>query len=218
MMTLCFRVIRPMSLALLALPLALLSVGCASGQTNLTVTSLQNRQTYQQPFTKAYAGRSEQGDFDVVLVKEGPANGSAAGVRQVMHVRVLWKPMQGTKLDHPTATNATIDWYVFDGSNPGGLVAYSGAGFVDVQKSNGVATLDIRNATLKPTTREGGMLDPIGPAKLQGRVVARMGRTEQMREILSQTRETTAQAGRDARDAARNAAAREASSRAPVEP
>ena len=225
-------------LLLLSVSTALLSLGCSGGGTHLTVTSLQNRQTYQQPFTKAYAGRSEQGDFDVVLVRDGvggksgaagksgagdrsAGDESVAGVRQVMHVRVLWKPMKGTKLDHPTATNATIDWYVFDGSDAGGVVAYSGAGFVDVQKSNGLATLDIRSATLKPTTREGGMLDPIGPAKLRGTVVARTGRTGQVREILSQTRQTTAHANaaRDAaRDAARTAAAREASSRAPIEP
>src|SRR4051812_36928826 len=181
------RLTRQLPLALLALPLAVLAVGCAGGQTNLTVTSLQNHQTYQQPFTKAYAGRSEQGDFDVVLVREGGAGGSAVasaapGVRHVVHVRVLWTPMKGTKLDHPTATNSIIDWYVFDASNPGGMVAYTGAGFVDVQKSGDVATLDIRNATLKPTAREGGMIDPIGPAKLQGTVVARLGRTEQVRE------------------------------------
>jgi hypothetical protein len=222
----CFnRTLRPLCLVTLT-SLLLPLCGCSGGGTHLTVTSLQNHQTYQQPFTKAYAGRSEQGDFDVVLVRDGAGGKSvnkesAGGVRQVMHVRVLWKPMKGTKLDHPTATNATIDWYVFDGSGAGGVVAYSGAGYVDVQKSNGLATLDIRNATLKPTTREGGMVDPIGPAKLQGTVVARTGRTEQVREILSQTREVTAQANaaRDAaRDAARTAAAREASSRAPVEP
>jgi hypothetical protein len=216
-MTYRFRVTRTLSLAVLALPLAFLAVGCAGGSTHLTVTSVQNHRTYQQPFAKAYAGRSEQGDFDVVLVRDGAAGKSVPAVRQVMHVRVLWKPMKGTKLDHPTATNATIDWYVFDGSGAGGMVAYSGAGFVDVQQSGGVATLDIRNATLKPTTREGGMIDPIGPARLQGTVVARTGRTAQVREILAQTRESTAQANA-ARDAARHAAAREASSRAPVEP
>ena len=217
-MTYCPRVTRPMAIALLALPLAFACIGCAGGTTNLTVTSIQNHQTYQQPFTNAYAGRSEQGDFDVVAVKDGPARGGAATVRHVMHVRVLWKPMTGTKLDHPTATNATIDWYVFDASNPSALVAYSGAGFVSVQSSGGTATLDIRNATLKPVTREGGMVDPIGPAKVLGTVVARTGRTDQVREILAQTREIVAQANTAAREAARTAAAREASSRAPVEP
>jgi hypothetical protein len=212
------RLIRSMPLFLLALPLAFACIGCAGGTTNLTVTSIQNHQTYQQPFTNAYAGRSEQGDFDVVAVREGPARDGAATVRHVVHVRVLWKPMNGTKLDHPTATNAAIDWYVFDAANPAGLVAYSGAGFVNVQTSGGVATLDIRNATLRPVTREGGMVDPIGPTKLQGTIVARSGRTEQVREILAQTRETIAQANTAAREAARTAAAREASSRAPVEP
>ena len=62
------------------------------------------------------------------------------------------------------------------------------------------------------------MVDPIGPAKVLGTVVARTGRTDQVREILAQTREIVAQANTAAREAARTAAAREASSRAPVEP
>jgi hypothetical protein len=196
---------------------ALMGVGCAGG-TNLTVTSLQNHQTFQQPVTKAFAGRSTDGDLDVVVVNDGQSRPGAGspGVRQVMHVRVLWKPMKGVKLDNPTATNAAIDWYVFSDSDKAaggpGLVAYTGAGFVDVQQSGNTATLTIRNATLRPTTRHGGMTDPIGPAKVQGTVVARTGRDEELRAILSEARQASARAtDREA------AAVRQASSRTQVD-
>jgi hypothetical protein len=201
--------------------LAFLTVGCAGGSTNLTVTSLKDHQTYQQRFSKAYAGRSENGDFDVVLVNEEGQNADGPGVRQVMHVRVLWKPMKGAKLDHPTATNATIDWYVFgdtagngDGQPAsGGMVAYTGAAFVNVEKSGGVARLDVRNATLRPTTRQGGLTDPIGRAKMQGTIVARTGRREEVRDLLAEAEQASAHVS-----AAKTEAARQASSRAPVEP
>ena len=200
-----------------ALVLLLLTVGCAGNSTSLTVQSRQNGQTYQQRFSKAYAGRSPRGDLDVVLVQNAGPDRATRDVWQVMHVRVLWKPMKGVKLDNPTATNATIDWYVMGGdeTNPAqapGLVAYTGAGFVRVNKSGGLTKLEIRNATLRPTAREGGMADPIGPAKLQGTIVARTGSGEQVRELLTKARDATAQA-----NAARLAAARQASSRAPVE-
>jgi len=201
------------------LSLPFLAVGCAGGSTNLTVTSLQNHQTYQQHFSKAYAGKSENGDFDVVLVKEAGDKSNGLGLRQVMHVRMLWKPMKGAKLDHPTATNATIDWYVFgdavgdDRVGSGGMVAYTGAAFVNVDRTGDQATITIRNATLRPTTRQGGLTDPIGPARLAGTVVARTGRAEQVRDLLAEAEQASAHVS-----AAKTEAARQASSRAPIEP
>src|SRR6476620_10647219 len=86
-----------------ALAMSLIAVGCAAPSTNLTVTSLQNHHSYQQRFSQGYAARNEQGDFDVVLATPVvPRGDMKADVRQVMHVRVLWKPMKGTKLDNPT--------------------------------------------------------------------------------------------------------------------
>ena len=197
---------RPLPAALLALALAFAGLGCAgTGGNRLTVRSLDRRQTYQQQFSKAYAGRSDRGDFDVVLVKEGD-------VRQVMHVRVLWKPMKGTKLDHPTATNATLDWIVWDGAD-GGFIAYTGAGFVNLQRSGNTARLDIRNATLSPTVRDGAINDPIGRVKVSGTVVARTNR-EKLGDVLAQAEHTTAHARRSPAVAP---SAQEASSRAPMD-
>ena len=207
------RLLRRITTVSLALPLVWLGVGCAPASTNLTVTSLKNHQVYQQQFSKVYAGQSEQGDFDVVLVRDASPGGAGTGVKQVMHIRILWKPMRGTKLDHPTATNAAIDWYVFGDTVRPEMIAYNGAGFVKLEKSGGIAKLEIRSATLTPTTHDPGMADPIGRARLQGTVVAHTGQAERVREVLAEARQVTTEA-----NAARTAAARQASSRAPVEP
>jgi hypothetical protein len=205
---------RPLPATLLALAFALFTTGCAGPTTQLTVRSLDRRQTYQQRFDSAYAGRSEQGDYDVVLVKGG------GSVREVMHVRVLWKPMKGTKLDHPSATNAVIDWIVWDGSQGpdggGAFIAYTGAGFVDLSRSGDTAKLDIRNATLSPTSRHGSMNDPLGRTKLTGTVVARTNR-DQVDALLSQVQSTVAAAQPTTPPRQPPTGSPSASSRAPLE-
>ena len=173
-----------------SLLLPLMGIGCSGPQsTQLTVRSLDQRQTFQQQFPRAYAGTSAGGDYDVVLVKQGPApRAEGRDVRQVMHVRVLWKPMKGTKLDHPTATNATLDWVVWDEA-AGGFIAYSGAGYVDVQRKGDTAVLDIRSATLSLLAKQGPMNDPIGRARVAGTIVARTNR-QQVNELLEDVQET----------------------------
>jgi hypothetical protein len=194
--------------ALLALLVtALLGTGCSGAKsTHLTVRSLDQRQTFQTQFPRAFAGKSSGGDYDVVLVKEGAApRAGGRDVRQVLHVRVLWKPMKGTKLDHPTATNATLDWVVWDDAARG-FIAYSGAGFVDVQRKGGTAVLDIRSATLSPLAKQGPMNDPIGRAQVMGTIVARTD-PRQVSELLEDVRETVgaAQQARHPQAGARSA-------------
>ena len=198
---------RRLGAAALLFAFLLAGTGCAGGSgSNLTVKSIDHGQTYQTGAFKAYAGRSDAGDYDVVLVKEG-------AVRHVMHVRVLWKPMKGTKLDHPTATNATIDWIVTDRAQ-GGFIAYGGAGFVDLHRSGNTATLDLRSATLSPAARDGAMRDPLGRARLSGTVVARTNR-ERVGNVLAQMQSATAH-GRPVTPQVAPSA-QEASSRAPVD-
>jgi hypothetical protein len=203
---------RPLSGALIGLAMGLLVTGCAGPSAQLTVRSLDQRQTYQQRFDSAYAGKDDRGDYDIVLAKR------AGEVRQVMHVRVLWKPMKGTKLDHPSATNATIDWVVWDGSNgpEAGFIAYTGAGFVDLQRSGDTARLEIRNATLSPTTRHGAINDPIGRTKLTGTVVARTN-PARVNALLSQVETTVSAAQATTPPRQPPTGTPSASSRAPLE-
>ena len=203
------RGFRPVAVAVVLLVLSLAGAGCSGGTgSKLTVKSLDHGQTYQTQFLKAYAGRNDRGDYDVVLIKNGGV------LRHVMHVRVLWKPMKGTKLDHPTATNATIDWIITGGPD-GGFVAYGGAGFVDLQRSGDTAKLTIRNATLSPTAREGAMQDPIGRSNVSGTVIAHADR-RRVGNLLAQVQNATATQARHA-PPQRAPSAQEASSRAPLD-
>jgi len=81
--------------------LALLPAGAVTGcattpQSTLTVKSVQSQQTFKPQFDSAYASRSPEGDYDVVLAGDsGPAEaGGGEAVRQVMHVRVVYRPMR----------------------------------------------------------------------------------------------------------------------------
>jgi hypothetical protein len=97
--------------------------------------------------------------------------------------------MRGTKTDSPTATNATMSWYVFDDSRQPRLIEYRGAAFVEVERKDGQTLLTVRNATLKPTTRIGDLTDPIGPAKVDGKIVAQNDKMR-VEDVLSETRAT----------------------------
>lgn len=173
--------------------------GCASTpQSTLTVTSLQSAQEFKPQFDAAYASRSAEGDYDVVLTG-GSAPGE--GARQVMHVRVLYRPMRGTRLDHPSATNASIRWYVL-GDRPGDVVEYTGAGFVTVTPAavgDGVE-VRVRNASLRPVATRGNLTDPLGPTTVQGTFQARTD-APRVTELLAQVAPANG-AGSPARSAA----------------
>jgi hypothetical protein len=187
--------------ALLALA-SIMAGGCSSSpRSNVRVTSLASRQHYTQEFQNAYARHNAAGDVDVVITKDsqtamtlggerttGSAGAESQRVHQVMHVRVLWQPMKGTKTDSPTATNATLSWFVFgDDGRATRMIEYGGAAFVDVTRKGGQTILAIRNATLKPTGHIGDLNDPIGAARLQGTIVARNA-SRQVGEVLSDTK------------------------------
>lgn len=217
------RIVRALAFSLLATGLFAGGGGggCSGAGSNLLVTSQKNHALYQPTFSGAYATRGNDGSMDVVLTSRAEAQAGAAeaaaavgatDVRQVLHVRVLWRPMKGTKADHPTATNATLNWYVFaDGPRGTDVLEYSGAGFVTAEPAGDLTNLTVRNATLKPVTRPEGMRDPIGRSKLEGTITARNS-GQRVEQVLSQVQTTLADA------AHRNHVARQASSALPVEP
>jgi hypothetical protein len=76
-----------------------------------------------QKFSRAYCSMDELGDYQFVLIADGneslprgqgkilyPTNSTS--LRQVVYIRVLWKPLRPRRADQPTSTNATINWYV----------------------------------------------------------------------------------------------------------
>ncbi len=156
-----------------------LMIGCArcpSGQ--LTVTSGPSR-SFSQTFAVAYASHDSDGDTDVVLMDDaaraaldgGPVR---APVRQVLHIRVLWKPSRDLHADHDSASNATLHWYVIGTSSKNdGVLEYAGTAMVVLEPGEGSTDLTIRTGSLKAVACRGTLCDPIGPASLHGTIRAR---------------------------------------------
>ena len=175
------------------LALAGMTAGCAQNSIDLRLTSLEKEATFVQRFSKAYVstGGTAAGGTEVVLIDEqavGDARHgaalaaasddaspelSAAAVRQVMHVKVLWRPQRGTKQSHPSYTNAGLRWYVI-GDGGRDVLEYSGAGFVALAETPAGTQVTIKNATLKPVgVARGALTDPVGPARVTGTFIAR---------------------------------------------
>ena len=166
--------------------------GCSQKPADLRLTSLSNKATFRQEFSDAYIGKTAEGNTEVLL-----AGGSANGIRQIMQVKVLWRPQPGTKQGHPSYTNAGLHWYVIDDSNPGSsdVLEYTGAGFVSLSDTAGGTQVTIRNATLKPVASDKPTLnDPVGPAKLTGTFTATRSKAR-VRELLSEVENATRSEG-----------------------
>ena len=178
----------------LALTLVFLGggLGCWSNRSTITVTPRSTKQAYALRFNKAFVARETDGNYHVVLIDDGvpdpPSSPSAVGEplqpssnprpKQLVHIRIHWRPMRGTKPDHPSATNSTIDWYVI-GDTPeskNDYLQYRGAGFIVLHSSADLATIDIRTASLDPAARSGRMTDPLGSSSLTGTIHGRVSR------------------------------------------
>ena len=183
------RLIHPHTLASMfllvtcGLPLCALNVGCsaATGPAALTLKSDNTNKSYEQQFAQAYFSRGDGGQYDTVLIEDGISNvhSNPAGplstsatepLSQIMHIRVLWKPLRGSKPDTPSATNAVIDWWVRsnDPSNRSDRLHYRGAGFVVVYDRGEACRFDVRSAHLTLAEGAGRMQDPLGETSILG--------------------------------------------------
>jgi hypothetical protein len=177
--------------------------GCVSAPTDLKVTSIQNHQTFRQPFTHAYCRRDAAGNVDVVLMDDAAKQSlaghqSGAPIRQIMHVRVLWVPSREMKA---VASNASIKWYVIGQSSAQDVLEYSGSAFVAVNNNDDVTSISIQNALLHPSDNHGSLVDPVGPSKMEGTVIARVD-DGAVRQVLDDLHTTVAAANENARAAA----------------
>ncbi len=178
-------------------------IGCAA-PTSLRFWAMDGGQEFEQSFSRGYAGRGERGDFDVVMTEDGvdqapdpKPDGTLVPtpeppLRHLLHVRVLWLPLRGTRLDNPSATNASIDWYVMGtGSRQHqDMLAYSGVGYVELEERGQTARLVVRNATLKPRGRCGMLADPVGACRVSGSILAIQDRSA-VDKLLAEMRDAT---------------------------
>ena len=153
--------------------------GCAHKVPQVKVYPTEGLPFYQR-FPRAFLGANQLGDEQIVLISEGAQTPRSQGkilyptnfssVNQTVVIRVLWKPLAGTRADQPTATNATINWYVRSNmpDEQNDRLDYSGAGFVSVYPTKTGAHVVIRNATLALRSESGNMTDPFGKPTIGG--------------------------------------------------
>lgn len=167
--------------------------GCkatAGGPSRLQLHSHNGGRIYSQQFSQAYFSETTNGEWEVVLINDGstkpPAEpgaplepDNAAPLRQVVAVRIHWRPPAGVRVDHPSATNSVIDWYVTaDSSDPTqDRLHYQGAAFVKIYPDGDVAKVQIRNGQLVLVQSSGSLQDPVGSSSMHGSFVARRNDT-----------------------------------------
>jgi hypothetical protein len=162
---------------------SLASTGCVfrSSAPALRVNPNGSGVVVAQKFPRAYYGKNGAGEYEIVLVAEGNETPRSQGkilyptnvvsLRQIVHIRVLWNALPGTRIDQPTSTNSTINWYV-QSNMPNGdndKIQYGGAGFVNVYpgKKN-AARIVVRSADLVVRNQSGELNDPFGKPSLSG--------------------------------------------------
>jgi hypothetical protein len=105
----------------------------------------------------------------------------------VVHLDLLWVPQAGSTPMDSSATNVSIRLVVFA---DGELGVYGGAGFALPKGKAGADTmgLELRDASLTLLESTERFVDLLSPARLTGRVTARLNeqRTRQMRYAVNQ--------------------------------
>ena len=204
------RNVTVLLLPFFVLPFSLFVGGCSAPAT-LTVRSTERKAAYAQNFTQVFAGRTEDGTHEFILVaddaiKSAPAKAGGTlkpvtqtPLRQVVYVRVLWKPLNG--VERGVTSNASIDWFVF-GNTAGGagdMIEYQGTAFATIKDAAGDAVkVTIRDGTIKPTNARGALTDPIGVGRLDGTFIATRN-PHRVQELLAATRARTLDASAAAR-------------------
>jgi hypothetical protein len=164
----------------------LVAIGCSSRGGSINFESTEQNRTLTQAFPHAYISQVQDGECDVILVdnatdwdystpkKNRPLEPTPLEpIRQMMHIHLYWRPLAGTT-KNPAATNASIDWYVLGPEGTSDVVVYEGAGFVLLHGSGEKWTIVIRDGMVTPKVGRGSLRDPVGQAKINGRVVAKL--------------------------------------------
>jgi hypothetical protein len=182
--------------------------GCSSSKGKVTLEGETGRTLYAQSFSKAYISKSHDGEYDVILmqdpqVSKNAAKGgnrplqplAAASVRQVVHIHVFWQGEWGSVARDGVVTNSAIDWYVIahEASDRPQVLRYEGAGYVLLNPGRNGTSVDIRDGEMKKTESHGDLRDPLGPAKLTGKVKA-LQNSQIVRDTLEDLKSQTATA------------------------
>jgi hypothetical protein len=183
------KLTNPITVLLAAL---LLATGCTKkSPATARLTSTTGTYKLQQSFDRAYATKTADGEYLIVLLDDGLPSKlnddelliptAQTPVRQVLFVKMNWRAPRGAKNNSPAAANALARWYFFTpSSNPGEagqdrIVRYDGTAFVRMSQGRdarwrGNITAD--NMTLATTTSPDNPPPPIQTATLSASFTA----------------------------------------------
>jgi hypothetical protein len=172
-------------LAVATLAAAWATSGCGAKYERVTFTSRADAGQLEQGFALVAAARDARGDYDVVLVSQGLEDAAAASgrrdltpvaaapVRQVLHLKLHWRPPRGATANNPAAANATARWVIMGTGGAADLLEYQGTAFVRPIFEREGYTLLIREGSLEKVLLRGEMVDVLGPTRFEGKVYAR---------------------------------------------
>ncbi len=190
----------------MAIALTILT-GCGVATPVISVTPVDSHQRYLQHFTQAFTMRDSDGDYQVVLTHDPlddvpPADANkplvstaVPPIRQVLEIRLLWRPMAGATANSPAATNAALHWYVLGRPTVEGtsMIHYSGTAFVSITPGGAGASVILDNGLLKLAESRGELVDRLGMFKIKGRFDA-VESAAQVRQILDDVKAAVADA------------------------
>jgi hypothetical protein len=154
-------------MALIFVLLATVIAGCKSfGPMRVKPLGSTSGATLRPGFTRGYYRFSRNMVYHFILfaTTKAPNGGS---VRQVMILRVFWKPVPGvTPIGH-TAINTTIRYLIF---TPNGCGMYQGAGFVRLHNGSHARKMhaSLVDGDLRLTGASGYFTDALGPSRIIG--------------------------------------------------
>lgn len=182
--------------------------GCSSHGGKIAFDTAGNRTSIQR-FDQAYIALTKTSEIEVVMIEdEAQAQYKAPKkkaplqpiklppLRQVLRIHMYWQPMTLTT-KNPAAINASVHWYVLGAEGSEDVMTYEGAAFVVLEGSGDVRDVRIKDGQIAPkgNNSEGRLRDPIGPARLHGKVVARLNKAR-VNETLQELEQYTATAGK----------------------
>ena len=143
------------------------AVGCTGGGRLALRSTERDTAVLVGNFNRGFYGFVDRNRVDVLLIDGDPDN-----PKQAVHLNMYWQPRAGKTPIDSNATNATINYIVF---NPDGAGVYSGAGFLLPQTDPGESTLraDVLEASLRLMDASESFADPLGLTTASGGFTAR---------------------------------------------
>lgn len=171
------------------------ALACNSKPDHIEVLSFRNAEkpeTFVENFPPGYFRMNSEKAYEIVLELEPrllevppheddtsdatsqPAPPDLVWTSQLLHIRILWKPIPGKTYAESTQTNAAIVYCLVNGDN---TISYEGAGFVFFKLSRDGDEMEgrIESSSLRPTRFGREPVDLFGPCRISGTFKAAEG-------------------------------------------